>query len=265
MGGFPWVHSPRFVGKGSTAACWTCWLGCRAMPPRARRFWAFRGKLADTMDSDHVATLALAHWPSAVSPWYDDLRRIARLSPVLGKFMLLDDYFSHTDMPGRLARFEPDEYRTPYLKQAIVRRQSDPISQLVQAIGASRVRRVQTISALHDFVAGKTTTAEACESSLSTAVAALRRTAACASASAASPLAGYLVVNSLSFARRIGVEVPNLQHSPLVQPPVALTATRAIAVCRGRRACHGLRLGRARTFRALPRVPSRSRTTTSAQ
>ncbi len=85
------------------------------------------------MDTDHVATVALAHWPGSTSTWCDDLRRIARLSPVLGKFTLFDDYFMHTDMPGRLSKFEADDYRTPYLKQAIIRREADPISKFVVA------------------------------------------------------------------------------------------------------------------------------------
>src|SRR5690606_13680125 len=87
--------------------------------------------LSDSMDTDHVATAAFAHWPSHASPWYQVLRRIAELSPVLGEFTLLDDYFMHTDMPGRLAKFTADDYRTPYLKPAIIRRQADPISTIV--------------------------------------------------------------------------------------------------------------------------------------
>ncbi len=91
-------------------------------------FLGLSRKMADSMDNDHVATVAFAHWPDAVSPWYQDLRRIARLSPVLGKFTLLDDYFAHTDMPGRLSKFDADQYRTPYLKQAILSRHHDAIS-----------------------------------------------------------------------------------------------------------------------------------------
>ncbi len=100
---------------------------------KPQTFLALSRHLADTMDSDHVATLAIAHWPGPSSTWYDDLRRIAELSPVLGKFTLLDDYFNHTAMPGRLSKFTPDEYRTPYLKQAIIRRQPNPLSTIVAA------------------------------------------------------------------------------------------------------------------------------------
>ena len=104
-----------------------------------------------------MATVAFAHWPGS-EPL---VRRLAthctRLVRVLGKFMLLDDYFSHTDMPGRLSKFEADEYRTPYLKQAIIRRRADPISRLVRAHRAQAVRAVtETLKALHDFISGKT-------------------------------------------------------------------------------------------------------------
>ncbi|HEY2894311.1 MAG TPA: hypothetical protein VGJ16_08865, partial [Pirellulales bacterium] len=100
---------------------------------QSETFLGLSRKIADSMDNDHVATLALAHWPGATSPWYDDLRRIASHSPVLGKFILLDEYFSQTDMPGRLSKFTPDEYRTPYLKQSVIRGQPDPISACVRA------------------------------------------------------------------------------------------------------------------------------------
>jgi hypothetical protein len=83
---------------------------------KSESFLGLARKMAESMDSDHVATLAFAHWPNKCSPWYDCVRRIAKLSPVLGKFMLLDDYFSHTDMRGRLSKFQLDEYRLPYLK-----------------------------------------------------------------------------------------------------------------------------------------------------
>jgi alpha-mannosidase len=205
---------------------------------KSETFLGLSRRLADTMDSDHVATLTLAHWPSATSPWCDDLRRIARLSPVLGKFMLLDDYFSHTDMPGRLARFEPDEYRTPYLKQAIIRRESDPISQIVFAHREQSARAAaESLAALHDFVIGKTEIdgepenprendwgAETGEQTLSAAVARFGGLLPRGAATADTSSPGCLVVNTLSFARRIGVELPQLEHPPLAQSPVAMAA-----------------------------------------
>src|SRR5262249_28411280 len=83
-------------------------------------------------DSDHVATLSLAHWPGQASPWIDDLRRIARYCSALGKWVTVDDYFCKTDQPGQLDRFEASRYRSPYLKQAIIRKQDNPISTQVR-------------------------------------------------------------------------------------------------------------------------------------
>ena len=121
---------------------------------KSETFLGLSRKMADTMDSDHVATLTFAHWPSAVSPWYDDLRRIARLSPVLGKFMLLDDYFSHTDMPGRLARI-----RARRISHAVPETGDHPPaerSDFAIRAGASRAgrvrRRCKPIATLRDLV-----------------------------------------------------------------------------------------------------------------
>jgi len=72
-------------------------------------------KLAQTMRDDHVATLGLIHWPNAVAPWYLDLRRVAGYSPVLARWVTLNDYFHLTDRPFESFRPEPDEYVTPYL------------------------------------------------------------------------------------------------------------------------------------------------------
>jgi alpha-mannosidase len=107
-------------------------LDALAKPPldaaAPQTFLALAARLGESMDSDHVATLCLAHWPGQTSLWLDDLRRISRYTPALGKWVTIDDYFSHTDRPGHLDRFEASRYRDPYLRQAIVRKQPDPIS-----------------------------------------------------------------------------------------------------------------------------------------
>jgi len=83
-------------------------------------FLDFARRLGESMDTDHVASVILAHWPGMASPWYDDLRRIARYTTALGKFITLDEYFTDTYAPGQTARFLVDEYRSPYLKQAVI-------------------------------------------------------------------------------------------------------------------------------------------------
>ncbi len=81
---------------------------------------------------DHVATVCLAHWPGQVSPWYHDLRRIARYGAMLGKFVTADQYFRDTDYPGTSERFKSDQYQSPCLPQAVSRQQQDPISTSVR-------------------------------------------------------------------------------------------------------------------------------------
>lgn len=88
--------------------------------------------LGETMDLDHVAVTTLAHWPGGASPWYDDLRRATRYAQVFGKFVTIDEFFSHTDSTGRLAQFPPDDYRSPYLRQAVQAHCVDPISSHVR-------------------------------------------------------------------------------------------------------------------------------------
>jgi alpha-mannosidase len=104
---------------------------------RPESFLRLCEKMGETMDLDHVATLTFARWPGQSSPWFDDLRRVERYAPVFGKFMTLSDYFSRTEAPGQLSKFSSDQYRSPYLKQAIIRRQGDPLSTIARAHAAA--------------------------------------------------------------------------------------------------------------------------------
>ncbi len=89
-------------------------------------------RLAATMRNDHVATLPLVHWPSPVATWYDDFRRGATYSPVLGRWVTLNDYFHLTDRPYETFRPDPDSYQSPYLAQAVATRDPEPISRLAR-------------------------------------------------------------------------------------------------------------------------------------
>jgi alpha-mannosidase len=94
--------------------------------------WLLPWRLAATMKNDHVATVALLHWPLPVAPWYIDLRRMATYSPVLGRWTTLNDYFHLTDRPYETFRPEPDAYVTPYLSQSAARKARDPISRMAR-------------------------------------------------------------------------------------------------------------------------------------
>jgi alpha-mannosidase len=139
---------------------------------------------------------------------------------VLGKFMLLDDYFAHTDMPGRLTKFEADEYRTPYLNQTIQRRQSDACSAFVREhSAAARRAAVRAIRTLADLVRGsaepwlpEVDDARALEAAVGRLASALPR-----GSGAATPR--YLVVNPHSFAHSVGVEFPAGSKPPEIETP----------------------------------------------
>lgn len=102
-------------------------------------------RIALTMKDDHVATLPLVHWPSPVAPWYVDLRRVSAYSPVLARWVTLNDYFHLTDRPFETFRPEHDQYVTPYLAQAVARRDERPISR--KAIHARLRARLDVLSA----------------------------------------------------------------------------------------------------------------------
>ena len=95
---------------------------------RPETFLNYASHLGDSMDVDHVATVCLAHWPGQASMWREDLRRIARYVPVLGKFVTLPIYFQNAEHVGHGERFEMDRYRCPYLRQAVKQGRPNPIS-----------------------------------------------------------------------------------------------------------------------------------------
>ncbi len=105
------------------------------VPLNANRHETFLGlssRLGETMDMDHVATLCLAHWPGQVLPWYDDMRRASKYTNALGRFVTLEEYFRDTDLPGMNEKFEGDQYKSPYLKQAMIKTIANPISRSVR-------------------------------------------------------------------------------------------------------------------------------------
>ncbi|MBI1314462.1 hypothetical protein GC176_24480 [bacterium] len=96
----------------------------------------FPQRLAETMESDQVAALILARWPEVTSPFYHDLKRIQKYAPVLGRFVTFSEFFTHTDDHGGYgygyAGGDSRSYLSPFLIQAVARRESDPIRRFVQ-------------------------------------------------------------------------------------------------------------------------------------
>jgi len=110
--------------------------------------------MAATMKNDHVAALPLVHWPKPVASWYLDLRRAAGYSPVLGRWSTLNDFFHLTDRPYETFRPETDLYQTPYLAQAVARREAEPIARLARHHRMrARFEAVRSIHALARAIA----------------------------------------------------------------------------------------------------------------
>lgn len=227
---------------------------------RAEAFLRLPERLGNSMDLDHVATVILAHWPGQSSPWYDDLRRVARYSSVLGKFSTVEEYFRQTNYSGQRVEPAADEYRSPYLQQEVAAGKPDAISRWVRhwrrqtsAAAASALTTAAALIAGSDpapelgqpdahgepsdhAVADRTVTAagrDATAGQDATAprneLAAYRRAVSAAarslgSAPAPEATGGYLVLNPASFPRRVLVEADALAVLPAVAPPVRAAA-----------------------------------------
>lgn len=85
-------------------------------------------RMAKAMKEDQVAVVPMAHWPGTGVGWFQDLRRVAAYSPVLGRWVTLGDFFHLTDRPWESMRPGLDAFETPYLAQAAARGDSQPIS-----------------------------------------------------------------------------------------------------------------------------------------
>ena len=84
--------------------------------------------IGEAIDVAHSASLLLTHWPGRIHPCFSDLIAMGRYGNILGQFVSLEDYFSMVSHPGYNDTYNEDQYQTPYHRQAIIRKQSDPIS-----------------------------------------------------------------------------------------------------------------------------------------
>ena len=121
---------------------------------RATQGWFLAWRIAATMRNDHVGTIPLIHWPQPVASWYVDLRRAGSYSPVLGRWTTLNDFFHLTDRPYESLRPEADLYQTPYLAQAVAKRDSEPIGRLARHVKLrARFDAIRSIEALARAIA----------------------------------------------------------------------------------------------------------------
>jgi len=89
-------------------------------------------RMAESMEEDQIAAITFARWPEVESPWLGDLRIIDTYAPVLGRFVSFDDFIDQTETPGRLSNYQEREYLSPFLVQAVAREEPDPVSRFVR-------------------------------------------------------------------------------------------------------------------------------------
>jgi alpha-mannosidase len=83
--------------------------------------------LGNAMDMDHAATVVFARYPGTKSCWLDDLRRMDRHSPALGKFHGLEEFFSSTRYSGMTKSFGYDSYRLNPLNPLVEKGEVPPV------------------------------------------------------------------------------------------------------------------------------------------
>ncbi len=210
----------------------------------AASFLRFPIRMSESMDHDQVAGIVFARWPEVQQPWFDDFRRIAKYAPVLGRFVTFEQFFQSVETPGRLATYDSKEYFSPYLIQAVARRDPDPISRFADHVlrrqefdaaawcrSTARALLKQPISGEDFSVAEQALEAAAppVENTdvISTAVEQVnsvknawpRELARLVMANTKSQ-AGWLVFNTVSFPRVAAVELTELRSSPAIAGPV---------------------------------------------
>ena len=177
-------------------------------------FLTLAAKLGETMDMDHVATLCLAHWPDATTPWYSDIKRAAKYTNALGKFVTLTEYFTETDLPGVSERFTADQYRSPSLEQAMSSGQADPISSVIEKWQAHNNSEALNSAALLNEILGNDLAGDGqgTQQSVDTFSQGLQRGEGGES--------GLLVMNPSSQVRRVDLQNVKLDELPVVDSPV---------------------------------------------
>lgn len=206
-------------------------------------------RMAETMQSDQVAALVLARWPEVKSPFLDDLRRIQKYAPVMGRAVTFDEYFQHSSSSGGWG-LDDKNYLAPFLNQAVARREQRPLSRYVQhAANCARYDVAEWQSNVTQALYGRSIDGDAARLRRDTLEAAgpdafgVERTDGPAAIEAAQQLLGefeaksataitklilsgagtkrgFLVTNPLSFQRRVVVELPSASAAPRVDGPV---------------------------------------------
>ena len=155
-GRFPVGNTSRLRWEGLDGTTVEALLRVPVDASRAEGFLRLPHALSGVADMDNQPTVIFAHWPGNTSPWYEDIHRARRYTTVLGSFLTLPDYFERTGMSGHQTTPKADEYRSPYLKQAVAAGQADPISRWVRySARRTAAEAAQSIATLATLAGGK--------------------------------------------------------------------------------------------------------------
>ncbi len=122
----------------------------------ASSFLRFPIRMAESMDHDHVAAVCFARWPDLKQPWLDDLRRMGKYAPVLGRFITFAEFFASTDTRDRYADLKSSEYLSPFLVQAVAKQEDRPICRYGEAsLRRNQFDRGEWCSALASMLRGE--------------------------------------------------------------------------------------------------------------
>ena len=220
-------------------------------------------RLAESMQQDQGAGLILARWPDVKSPFFADLLRGAKYSPVIGRFATFREFFERTDTPMRNTQHLAGEYLSPFLTRSVAGRESDPIGRFVDHFNRRQrfdaalwLRNISTLLrgrrisetenlAIEQSVeaAGPDSLAESRDAKSETidaktkrelaesavddfVIAARRELSQTIMHGTNEKQAGVLIVNPLSFTRRAPVEMPDGVSTPMLGGPVKGTHER---------------------------------------
>lgn len=208
----------------------------------AASYLRFPIRMAESMDHDQAAAIVLARWPKLNDPWFEDLRRTQKYAPCLGRFVTLDRFFEQTEVPGQMSHHKPGEYFSPILIQHVARRDADPVSRYAnhslerQALDSARWYQATAAVLMGklvdpDFARDVEQSVESNQPIAADDRPEITQNLDRIRDGAANDLAavikkvsrdghGVLVLNSLSFARRVVVALPKSVGCPAITGPV---------------------------------------------
>lgn len=202
-------------------------------------------KIGESFDMDHAAAICFVHWPGQTSVWYEDLKRICKFGSVLGNFVSTTQFLTEMEEPYQHDQFTADQYQSPFLKQAVIRNQPDPISKAMNYWRRTlMLDSIQALQFLHSIFSKSPPQAveikrhqliEEFESNQASdpafdaklrdlrASAATRLIDAMASPDTESEKESTIVINTQSLVQRCAVEVPEEQLPALEKPVYAVS------------------------------------------